>query len=469
VETPLPPFPAPAETRVGSDNEDTAERDSTTRCQADMSSNVPDLMARLSAETLEPKHCGEAGAKDAMDIEPDTWVVSEEDNTAMFELHFQVADLIDAVLVAQQASRGIDYDDDWEEQEAECWVDIDSMVESDEDVGMMWLDVENNQAMEQQLPYTKDLEPCSRCDFPRLLAPMAPLQTGPTWLPLPERGVKVDNALAERAAVLQPVALSTRPKRSRAKATVPVASLSPAPPLVAVTLRNKSLGCAANPRPPQFHMPKHCHRHSTLWSCQSVSPPGYSGRSATLTASSCKANGQPFDRGRENLVSSKGRSSPPINRTTVVHSINLMGMPGSMLLGAALDGRCNPQSTTLTAMEEDLGLSGIMPRTKANSIPQQKAINLASTGPALELSINNFPSTPRGKGTRTSKLPKLNVKALGGATLGATLWVTDRNSFALGGGSLSARGRNKLSIDAAVPGFLSARLSGLPGGAMSVL
>jgi len=140
-----------------------------------------------------------------------------------------------------------------------------------------------------------------------------------------------------------------------------------------------------------------------------------------------------------------------------------------MLLSTALDGRCNPQRTTLTAMEEDLGLSGIMPRTKVNSIPQQKAINLASTGPALELSINNFPSTPRGKGTRTSKLPKLNVKALGGATLGATLWVTDRNSFALGGGSLSARGRNKLSIDAAVPGFLSARLSGLPGGAMSVL
>jgi hypothetical protein len=145
-------------------------------------------------------------------------------------------------------------------------------------------------------------------------------------------------------------------------------------------------------------------------------------------------------------------------------------MPGSLLLGAAPDGGYDiPQRPALTAMEQDLGLSGIVPRTKVNSILQQRATNLASTGPGLDLSINNPPWTPLGNGTQTSTLPKLNVKVPGGATLCATSWATDGKSIALGRRSVSARGSNKMSIDAAVFGFLSARLSGLPGGAMSVM
>merc|ERR1719362_751631 len=114
---------------------------------------------------------------------PDT---EELCDTAMLQLRFQVAELIDAALVAQQTREVAE--DEWEEEEeedSEDWMDTGSSVGMAEDDSTFWLDTEGKQSAEGQLPSVQDLGPCSRYDFPRTLHPTTHSATPVAAEPLP--------------------------------------------------------------------------------------------------------------------------------------------------------------------------------------------------------------------------------------------------------------------------------------------
>lgn len=569
------------------ENQDINTGNPKTTQEDEVSTAVTDFVGRLLAEPMEPEGRSDTGVQEVAITGTDA---EEFCDAAMIELRFQVAELIDAALSAQQTR--VVAEDDWqeEEEEGEDWMDAGSSVGMAEDDSTFWLDEERKQAVEGQLPSAQDVGPCSRSDFQRLLrpkthcaapvvaehlpcnwlplsapvalamapneafsleeqerlrlscdkdkllcdaaatayagllekareeacriiqvrwrhvvtfraltrswrdgpalrlslnipvtyrhaeppetkTPTAPLETGSgarmrqrLRLPLPDTETSMDVAVCASTAVFRPNAAPPMPRRARAQVTAAACTPSPQPP---PTPYRSNLSCAAEPRPPSSHVNK----HGTLRSRHSSSPPCYSGFSATMAMSLCKANKECFDFGKDSSVLVREHSTSPRSRKSAACSWDLMGMPKSMLLSdvpACLTNVGSGRSTqrpARTALEEDLGYS-VVSRTKVNSNQQYASTSLAAADAALELNINNFSLTLRSKATRMKKLPKLNLKSLNGAPLGSPSWATECNSFAKGNGSQSARVSNRLRVDASVPGgFLSARL---PGGSVSV-
>lgn len=327
---------------------------------------------------------------------------------------------------------------------------------------------------------------------PDTKTPTAPWDTGSKSrvrqrmrLPLPDTETSMDVAVCASTAVFRPAAAPPMPRRA-------ALAQGPQPPSV---LYRGNVSCAAEPPPPTSQMRVHANTRGTLRSRHSSTPPGYSGLSATMAMSLCKANTECFDFVNDTSVLAREHPTSPRNRKSVACSWDLMGMPRATLLSDVPVSLANvgsgraTQTPACTALEEDLGYSPVVSRTKANSNQQYTSNSWSAADAALELNINNFSLSPRSKSTRTTKLPKLNLKSLNGAPemadvrsgkqgfphfvlanassldvglcvkgapLGSTSWATPH----------SARVSNRLSIDAASPGgSLSARL---PGGSVCV-
>jgi len=177
----------------------------------------------------------------------------------------------------------------------------------------------------------------------------------------------------------------------------------------------------------------------------------------------CKASTEFFDVGKDTSVLVRERTSSPWNRRSVACSWDSLGpkLSDVFVPSTNVSSARPAQRPARTALEEDLGYSAGVPRTKMSGNQHHTSTSSAAADAAMVLNINSCSLTPRSKAARTNKLPKLNLKALKGAPLATNPWATDCNSLAKGNGSQSARVSNRLSIDAAVPGgFLSARLPG---------